>query len=156
MYPPPSKDTEYQHFLDTVVQNQTVYTLVDDNGIAECPSTEYNNAEGEPVAVLCYWTSAEAAQACRQEEWAEYRLEAVPLGEFMRTWLINMDEDECLAGIEFDPRLYGLEIEPVELLGNLMDTAERLGIHLDIPDYEELVAYRLEWDRMAAGQTLLN
>lgn len=150
------EDTEYRHFIDTLIDNQTVYTLVDEEGVAECPSTEYDDASGEPVPVLCYWASAEAAAACQCEEWAQYRLEAVPLGEFMRTWLINMDEDECLAGVEFDAELYGLEIEPVELLGDLMDELAKRGLTPDIPDYEELVAYRLEWERMAAGQTLLN
>lgn len=150
------EDSEYQRFIDTLLDTQTVYTLSDENGVAECPSTEYNGADGEPVAVLCYWSSAEAARACQSEEWNIYQIEAVSLAEFMSTWLINMDEDQCLAGIEFDAGLYGLEIEPIELLGDLMDNAQKRGITLDIPDYEELVAYRLEWERMAAGQTLLN
>lgn len=150
------EDSEYQSFLNTLLDTQTVYTLSDESGVAECPSTEYNGADGEPVPVLCYWSSAEGANACQNEEWSAYQIEAITLAEFMRTWLLNMDEDECLAGVEFDAGLYGLEIEPIELMADLMDLAQARGIELDIPDYEELVAYRLEWERMAAGQTLLN
>lgn len=151
-----SDDTEYLRFIDALLDSQAVYTLLDDSGVAECPSTEYDGPDGEPAAVLCYWSSEAAAQACRSEEWSAYRIEAVPLPEFMQTWLLNMDEDQCLVGIEFDAQLYGIESEPVELLGDLLDRAEERGITLDLPDRQELVAYRLEWERMMAGQTLLN
>ncbi len=155
MFPHP-EDHAYNRFIRTLLSTQTVYTLSDDEGIAECPSTDYEGSDGEPVPVYCIWAAPEDARACKAEEWADYRVEAVPLRVLMAEWLIGMDQDEVLVGVDFDPQLYGLEIEPVELLGDLLDAAEQQGVDLEIEEYAELVNYRLEWDRWAAGQSRLN
>lgn len=155
MFPHP-EDHAYNRFIQTLLSTQTVYTLSDDEGIAECPSTDYEGSDGEPVPVYCIWATPEDAHACKAEEWADYQVEAVPLQVLMAEWLIGMDQEEVLVGVDFDPQLYGLEIEPVELLGDLLDAAEQQGLDLEIEEYPELVNYRLEWERWAAGQTRLN
>ena len=155
MFPHP-EDHAYNRFIRTLLSTQTVFTLCDEEGMAECPSTEYEDDDGEPVQVYCIWATPEDARACQAEEWANYQLEAVPLSVIMADWLIGMDQEEVLVGADFDPQLYGLEIEPVEPLADLMAAAEQQGVDGGSEDYEELVNYRLEWERWAAGQSRLN
>jgi len=156
MFPQP-EDEEYNRFIRSIIDSQTLYTLVSDEGdIAECPSTEYEEDDGEPVPVFCVWHDRAQAEACKVEEWADYQLEALPLDFFMHEWLVSMDQDAVLLGVDFDSELYGLEIEPVEVLADLLDAAAQMQCGDMIDGYDELMKYRLEWEREMAGQSRLN
>lgn len=156
MFPQP-EDEEYNRFIRSIIGSQTLYTLVSDEGdIAECPSTEYEEDDGEPVPVFCVWHDRAQAEACKVEEWADYQLEALPLDFFMHEWLVSMDQDAVLLGVDFDSELYGLEIEPVEVLADLLDAAAQMQCGDMIDGYDELMKYRLEWEWEMAGQSRLN
>ena len=156
MFPQP-EDEEYNRFIRSIIGSQTLYTLVSDEGdSAECPSTEYEEDDGEPVPVFCVWHDRAQAEACKVEEWADYQLEALPLDFFMHEWLVSMDQDAVLLGVDFDSELYGLEIEPVEVLADLLDAAAQMQCGDMIDGYDELMKYRLEWEREMAGQSRLN
>ena len=156
MFPQP-EDEEYNRFIRSITGSQTLYTLVSDEGdIAECPSTEYEEDDGEPVPVFCVWHDRAQAEACKVEEWAGYQLEALPLDFFLHEWLVSMDQDAVLLGVDFDSELYGLEIEPVEVLADLLDAAAQMQCGDMIDGYDELMNYRLEWEREMAGQSRLN
>lgn len=156
MFPQP-EDEEYNRFIRSIIGSQTLYTLVSGEGdIAECPSTEYEEDDGEPVPVFCVWHDRAQAEACKVEEWADYQLEALPLDFFLHEWLVSMDQDAVLLGVDFDSELYGLEIEPVEVLADLLDAAAQMQCGDMIDGYDELMNYRLEWEREMAGQSRLN
>ena len=156
MFPQP-EDEEYNRFIRSIIGSQTLYTLVSDEGdIAECPSTEYEEDDGEPVPVFCVWHDRAQAEACKVEEWADYQLEALPLDFFLHEWLVSMDQDAVLLGVDFDSELYGLEIEPVEVLADLLDAAAQMQCGDMIDGYDELMKYRLEWEREMAGHSRLN
>ena len=156
MFPQP-EDEEYNRFIRSIIGSQTLYTLVSDEGdIAECPSTEYEEDDGEPVPVFCVWHDRAQAEACKVEEWADYQLETLPLDFFLHEWLVSMDQDAVLLGVDFDSELYGLEIEPVEVLADLLDAAAQMQCGDMIDGYDELMNYRLEWEREMAGQSRLN
>ena len=156
MFPQP-EDEEYNRFIRSIIGSQTLYTLVSDEGdIAECPSTEYEEDDGEPVPVFCVWHDRAQAEACKVEAWADYQLEALPLDFFLHEWLVSMDQDAVLLGVDFDSELYGLEIEPVEVLADLLDAAAQMQCGDMIDGYDELMNYRLEWEREMAGQSRLN
>ena len=70
--------------------------------------------------------------------------------------LVSMDQDAVLLGVDFDSELYGLEIEPVEVLADLLDAAAQMQCSDMIDGYDELMSYRLEWEREMAGQSRLN
>lgn len=145
-------DASYTEFIRTVVATQTVYTLRDNESyFAECPSEVYDNRFGEPESVYCFWHNVEDALSCRQEEWADYQTTPINLVDFMYDILIEMDQDQVLVGIAFDSKLYGTEIEPIELLGDLLDEIALSGRD-NFPEYDELQSYRLEWERMMICQ----
>lgn len=144
-----SEDPRYNAFIRNTVAGQTVYTLIDDEDyFAECPSEIYDEEYGEPVAVYCFWDSAADARTCRKEEWADYRIEPIALEEFMAELLIEFDQEAKLCGIAFDAELYGTEIEPVELLADLLDEIRTQNLQGEFPDFDELQRYRQEWEAM--------
>ena len=58
MYPYPL-DPAYQSFINTLLAQQVVYTLInDEDDWAEWPSSEYDGHDGEPIPVYCVWATA--------------------------------------------------------------------------------------------------
>lgn len=149
-------DPIYTHFVRQVVQKGLVYTLsmLDENELAECPSEYYDNQDGEPAQVYCFWSSEEAATQCRHDEWANYEVEIVPLETFIQHWLVSMHEATALVGVEFDEQLFGSEVEPAELLGDILGELKQQNKWQ--AQYEHLLRLYLDWERNMAGQNHLN
>lgn len=147
----PESDPRYDAFVRRAVQSRMVYTLQDADGFyAERPSEAYDDL-GEPVPVYCFWDSAEDAEACRGDEWEDYTVTLISLDDFMNEILLDMDEDYKLAGVAFDEELYGTEIEPVDLLGDLLNEIRLQNQIHEYPDYADLQAYREDWLAEAAA-----
>lgn len=150
-------DPAYTAFVQRIVETAVVYTLQDqDTFFAECPSESYNNELGEPETVYCFWDSAAAAKACQQEEWADYDLIEINLADFMYENLIEMDNDQHLVGVQFDAELFGTEIEPIELLADLLDEIKQRGLADDFDEFEELQNYRQKWEQLAWQQQVIH
>lgn len=151
------QDPVYRDFVRTAVLTQTVYTLQDGQDFfAECPSENYRDDFGEATPVYCFWHHADTARACQQDEWETYELIAISLSDFMYEILIEMDQQEQLVGVSFDAELYGSEVEPVELLGDLLDEIQRRNMIDDFPDFDELQRYRLEWEQMLRQNQIIH
>lgn len=150
-------DPHYQEFVQRLVQTRSVFTLQDhEDYFAECPSESYNNDLGEPESVYCFWDTAEAAHACQQEEWANYQIVEMNLADFMYETLIEMDGDQHLVGVSFDAELRGVEIEPIELLADLLDEIKRCGLDKSFEEFEELQNYRVKWEEMTWQQQTIH
>lgn len=150
----------YAHFIRSALEGKEIFTLQFDDGeyedVAECDSVHYVDDMGEPLPVYCFWTSKEAALACKKDEWAKYEIFCAPLADFIFDALVNMTTDGIMVGMNFSEDLIGIEIEPMILLGDLLDAADELGVDLQLPDYDELMRIRTEWEKQAAGQMHLH
>lgn len=150
-------DLTYHQFIRRVIAQRSVFTLQDEaDFFAECPSEAYDNDLGEPETVYCFWDSRQAAMACQQDEWADFTLTEIPLSDFMYEVLTSMDADHHLVGVAFDANLVGSEIEPIELLADLLDEIEQAGLADEFPEFDELQNYRLEWEKLAWQQQTIH
>ncbi len=150
-------DPVYAEFVRTAVLTQTVYTLQDNEDFfAECPSETYQDNFGEPTPVHCFWHLADTARSCQQEEWQNYQLIAISLTDFMGEILLDMDDAEQLVGVSFDAELYGSEVEPIELLGDLLDEIQRQHLIHEFPDFDEWQDYRLAWEQMLRQNQIIH
>ncbi|MCG7656448.1 DUF2750 domain-containing protein [Wielerella bovis] len=139
-------DPRYTHFIQHTVRTRLVYSLQDrEDFFAECPSEEYYDELGQPIAVWCFWNSETDALACQQEEWENFALATFSLDEFMNEILLDMDADAKLVGVAFDKDLFGTEIEPIDLLSDLLDEITAQGLTHEFEQFDELQRYRQEW-----------
>ena len=104
-----------ESFVKAVCKSKIVYGLESEEGFAISGSLDYDDENGEPVEVICFWSEEALAASCIKEDWANYQVVEIPLAEFMENWCIEMNNDGLLAGIDFDEDVSGLEIEPLEL-----------------------------------------
>lgn len=157
MKPEEQQDPNYRTFIEYVVQHRVVFSLQDQSRFyAECPSESYNNDLGEPEVVYCFWHTAHMARACQQEEWSDYQLVEINLADFMYETLIEMDKDQYLVGVSFDAELFGIEIEPIELLADLLDEIQAQHLVDEFVDFAELQRYRQQWEQISWQQQIIH
>ena len=131
----------YYHFIREVVATGTVYCLRDAQSeyVAACTSNQFvTQDQEEQVGVFAFWSDKEAAKACQKEEWEEYKVDEIPLSEFMEEWCLDMYQDDIVAGINFSSDLYGYEESALELLKTLIDEVEAQRVSLSFNSFTSL------------------
>ncbi len=111
-------DSSMKHaqFIKEIVETETVWVLEKEDGYATASSINFEDEDGEPAEVLCFWSEKEFAMACSKDDWEGYVPVEIPLSDFIENWCIGMDNDLIMAGIDFDEELTGDEVDPLELI----------------------------------------
>lgn len=109
-------------FVVAALAQQQVWSLRDEEGWALAISED-----DEEQLVMPFWTSAEAAAACAQDEWEGFEVTEVALAAFIDDWLPGMAEDGYAVGLDWEADATGAAVEP-ELLLEAFD---------ELPDEEE-------------------
>ncbi|RXJ71854.1 hypothetical protein CS022_14905 [Veronia nyctiphanis] len=97
-------------FVEETQKSRVVWSLENEEGWLACDSTEFENSE-----VMPFWSSKEDAAFHNVEEWADFEVKEIPLDVFIEDWLITLDEDGVLVGINWNKNLEGKELEPGEV-----------------------------------------
>ncbi len=105
-----------EEFVAKVAETEVVWVLEKEDSYATATSLEFEDDEGEPVEVLCFWSEESMAAVCTKDDWDGYVPVEIPVGDFLENWCIGMDNDMILAGIDFDEELLGDELDPLELI----------------------------------------
>lgn len=109
----------HQKFVKTVSESGIVYGLKSKNGFATSSANNYEDDDGNPIGMICFWAEKVRAKSCAKEEWKKYKPTEIPLAEFMENWCVGMANDGLIIGTQFDQNLFGYEIEPLELIKEL-------------------------------------
>jgi hypothetical protein len=132
-------------FLKTVSDSEIVFGLKSKNGFANSSSTQYKDDKGNPIGMICFWAEEVRAKSCIKDEWKKYNVTEIPLTDFIENWCVGMANDELLIGTQFDQNLFGYEVEPLELIIELIDELKsiekdlKLGKFNGIADLEKQV-----------------
>ena len=106
----------HQNFIKTVSESEIVYGLKSKNGFATSSANNYEDEDGNPIRMICFWAEKVRAKSCAKEEWRKYIPTEIPLAEFMENWCVGMANDGLIVGTQFDQNLFGHEVEPLELI----------------------------------------
>ncbi len=110
-----SSNAQYQAFIQGISESQQVWGLQSEEGWLVCASSDFENTE-----VMPFWVSREDAVKHCNEEWTEYEPAMVALAEFAGAWLAELDEEGILIGTNWDDQLEGPEMEPSQIVQDLM------------------------------------
>jgi len=107
-----------EKFVEQVTAQQQLFGLYEETqGWANCHAHDNKDA----TAVYLFWSEAESAEKLRNEEWANYQVQAISLSLFLESWLDGMQKQQVFAGVNWDENLYGLEIEAMVLKNSLIE-----------------------------------
>ncbi|MFH4969409.1 MULTISPECIES: DUF2750 domain-containing protein [Flavobacteriaceae] len=125
-------------FVKTVSNSGIIYGLKSKNGFATSRSTQFEDDDGNPIRMICFWAEKVLAQSCAQDEWKEYIVTEIPLAEFMENWCIGMANDGLVIGTQFDQNLFGHEVEPLDLILELTAELKSNGKDLTFKKFNEI------------------
>lgn len=112
-----------EKFVEQVTAQQQLFGLYEENlGWANCHAHDNKDA----TAVYLFWSEAASAEKLRNEEWANYQVQAISLSLFLESWLDGMQKQQVFAGVNWDENLYGLEIEAMVLKNSLFEKSQEL------------------------------
>ena len=126
----------HQKFIKTVSENGIVYGLKSKNGFATSSSTKYQDDNGNPIGIICFWAEKVRAKSCAKNEWRKFNVTEIPLAEFMENWCVGMANDGLLIGTQFDQNLFGHEAEPLDLILELTTELKSNGKDLKFKKFD--------------------
>ena len=126
----------HKRFIRDVVRSEIVWGLHSDDGWATSSANNFENEEGQPEKLICFWSDEKRAGVCQKKFWQEFTPKQIPLTEFMENWLVGMDQDGAIVGTNFDWNLFGFEALPLELLIELFQELKRSDKSLKFLKYE--------------------
>lgn len=116
---------KHEKFIKKVCETNIVYGLENEYGFATSGSNEYEDEEGEPTEIICFWSEELLAKVCAKNEWKEYKPALVNLNDFIENWCIGIHNDGLLIGTNFDHHMFGNEIEGYNLILELIDELKK-------------------------------
>lgn len=128
-------ERNYAQFIKKVVKQNEVWYLHKDGGSAVSPS-----AKNVDLVVYPFWSDSFYAKVCANNEWAGYKPKAIALTEFLEVWLIPLYQDRRLIGTNWNEELLGKEMNPAQLLLELIKEINRKNVEhqLKLLMYDDL------------------
>lgn len=126
----------HKKFIKTVCETEIVYGLKNKKGFATSSSVHYNDENGEPVEMICFWAEKVRAKSCIKDGWKNYEPTEISLSEFMENWCVGMENDGLLIGTQFDQNMFGFEAEPLELIVDLSTELKSIGKDLNFRKFK--------------------
>lgn len=131
-------EKRYERFIKSVCNSEIVWGLKNHEGFASSASVHYEDKDGEPVGIICFWAEKALAKSCIKDDWSEYKLTEISLSDFMENWCVGMGNDGLLVGTEFDQNLFGFEADPYELILDLSSELKNIGKNLDFRKFDNI------------------
>jgi Protein of unknown function (DUF2750) len=121
-------ELRHRRFVSQAAETQTIWGLTNTKRWATSSSSFFRNEEAMP-----FWSQEKDATACAKDEWKGYHAGAIPLGEFLENWSAGLYEDNFLIGTNWDSNLIGKELEPLDLVLELIEElkSQKKDIQLD-------------------------
>ncbi|WP_025665369.1 DUF2750 domain-containing protein [Aquimarina megaterium] len=126
----------HKRFIKTVCNSEIVWGLKNHEGFASSRSVHYEDDDGEPIGIICFWAEKALAKSCIKDRWTKYKVTLISLSDFMENWCIGMGNDGLLVGTEFDQNLFGFEADPYELVLDLSTELKFIGKDLDFQKFQ--------------------
>ena len=116
---------KHQKFIEEVVLNGIVWGLKSDEGYATSSSNDYEDNQGEPIVLICFWSNKKLANVCGRKYWKEYKPQEIELTAFLENWCVGMYNENSMAGTNFDWNLFGQENDTLELALEIIDELKK-------------------------------
>lgn len=131
----------HKTFVDTACETLFVYTIKNQEGYALIEAQEYLDDEDLPLELMCFWSHEEMAKALLTEDWEEYEVATISLAEFLERWCIGMSGANMIIGTNFDEKMYGYEVHPLELTMEILHKLKEQNTELDFTQFESVADF---------------
>lgn len=141
-----------QQFVDEVMVSQQVFTAESKEGMAISNSSHFNDDQGNPVGVFCFWSSKSKAKECCVDEWYDFVPVEISLATFIEDYCVGIYNDSLVVGINFDAQMFGIETDPIDLILMLLKEAKLRKLELDFEHFKDLDDIQSQIEKMFGPQ----
>ena len=137
-----------QQFIFDSVKSEKVWGLHCEQGWSNTDSCEL-----EDTIVYPFWSSEEKSKKCAVDEWRVYAPKYLPLSDFLENWCVGMYKEYILAGINWDPKLEGPEVDSIDLALKILQECKRQSkelkfkLYKNSDDFEHVLLELIEDER---------
>jgi hypothetical protein len=107
----------HERFVRRVIASEVVWGVRNESGFQSCESNEDDSRR-----VLLFWSDAAYARRAISRDYPECQAAGIELFNFLYRWLPGMAGDEILVGPNYTADPCGLELDPLELQDELLET----------------------------------
>ena len=129
---------KHKNFIKEVTDNEAVWCLKSDKGLATSSSVKYEDESGEPIKIVCFWSNRKLANVCGKKYWEDYVPTEMELSVFLENWCVGLHNDDLIVGTNFDWNLFGQENDPVELILEIAEVLQEKNKDLDFRKFENI------------------
>lgn len=127
-----------KNFVNTICENGVVYSMESKDAFALCGSNQFSTDSGEPVTVFCFWSDEDLAKSCCIEDWYDFKVNEVSITSFIEDWCVGIYNDSFLVGLDFNKEMFGLEVDPIDLILNITKKLKSQKIDLDFEQFKNI------------------
>ncbi|WP_205500881.1 DUF2750 domain-containing protein [Rufibacter psychrotolerans] len=128
----------HERFIKKICETEIVIGLESEEGFATSSSNNYEDEDDNPIQMICFWSERALAKACAKDGWANYTPTEIPLSEFLENWCVGMNNDGLLIGTNFDQNMFGHEVEPFDLILEIIAELKSSGKKLYLQKFEDI------------------
>ena len=126
----------HQKFVEEITENEIVWALENKEGFATSSSNQFEDEKGNPIGLICFWSDKKLASVCAKKNWSDYKPKELRIEEFMENWCVGIYHDNLMVGTNFDWNMFGFEIEPLELIIEIVEKLKEKNKNLIFKKFE--------------------
>lgn len=126
-------ETKYIAFVHKVAASKQVWALKSKTGWANTDATDNDEA-----SVIPFWSDRAGAKACARDDWKSYVPTEIPLAIFLEDFCMDMAENDVLAGIEWDAKLFGTEADALVVMVDVLNRLEEINSAIAFKNYSSI------------------
>jgi hypothetical protein len=121
---------KYQEFIEQVAATKQVWALKSKTGWANAES-----AQNPEATVIPFWTERGLAKTCARDDWKSFLPTEISLAGFLEDWCMEMEEEDTLAGINWDARMHGIEVDAGGLALDILNRLREINSAIKFAGY---------------------
>lgn len=125
-------------FIQTIVQNDKLFVIEDKESAGMSQSLLFQNEDGSPVGVICFWSEQKLAQNCCVEDWENYRPQEICLASFIEDYLIPTYNESLIGGLDFNTNMEGIEADPLHIMELLIAELRLKNKRIELEHFKNL------------------
>ena len=126
-------ESKYKTFIEKIVASKLVWGLQNKNGWAN----SYSN-DSEEIDVIPFWEDRFYAKSSAVDDWKGYAAVSIPLSDFLENWCMGMIEENMLAGINWDAKMVGNEVDASKLAIDILDRLKAIDSAIEFMEYDSI------------------
>lgn len=132
-------EAKYIAFVEKVAASKQVWGLKSKTGWANAGATG-----NEEVAVIPFWSDRALAKICARDDWKSYTPTEIPLAIFLEDLCLDMADNEVLAGINWDAKMFGTEADATVVALDILNRLNTINSAITFTNYASLQEFITE------------